>query len=341
MPKRRFPAPALLLLTLMGPTTLAAAQPGPAFAYGSATFTRFGTESYQLLHQTGTFDQWLADAYTRSGVPLGNASSLSAALDARRKAVLAASGLQRLQLERDTASWAHRFIKKAVPKFSLERGFELANVAGTGERQCLAQSVIIAALLQRAGLQAGAAMVWANPQGQQSNLGHVVTVVRLSSGHDLLVDASDPTPFVQHQGLLLRDAAGIYRFVKPHYASDNSITGYQQADGSGALTPAQTSPLSLSYLRSQFDYYRGERAPGGVLSKSTPEGLQQSVNFLRRSLQDDPHNALASYMLGHAYQKLGQPEQARRQYLQASKLYQQEGHVPAGMQEALKWVNGG
>ncbi len=248
----------------------ATAQIGPNFQYGSAAFAEVAQTSYKVAGLPGSFDDWLAAAYLKTGVPLGDGSgSLSDALDARAAAIRAASGEARIRLERGTATWAHTFIKKAIPKFSLERGFELANVVRTGERQCLAQSFIISALLQRAGMQAGAVMVWANPEGKQSNLGHVVSTVRLSakdggSGNDLLVDASDPTPFMRHQGLLVKTGEH-YTFVKPTYGADDSISGYTSADSGSRLSVAATAPLTLSYLHSQFDYYRGERATGGFM----------------------------------------------------------------------------
>ena len=347
-----FTARALLLALLLNTPALntsalaapAAPTPqiGPSFQFGSAAFGEVARTSYQTVGLSGNFGDWTESAYHKSGVLLGSSGSLSADLDARAAAIRTASGDARVKLERDTASWAHRFIKKAIPKFSLERGFELANVVRTGERQCLAQSFIISGLLQRAGLQAGAVMVWSNPEGKQSNLGHVVSVVRLSSGQDLLVDASDPTPFVHHQGLLVKTGAG-YRFVKPSYTAQDTISGYTVAGSGALLKVADTAPLTLSYLHSQFDYYRGERATGGILGtpvgkappKATPDGLKQSALYFGRALQEDPQNALASFMLGHVLQRQGQPAQALAQYRRADALYLTQGHVPLGVGSAI------
>ncbi|MGY2894648.1 hypothetical protein [Deinococcus sp. UYEF24] len=345
---RRIPL-ALALLTL-APATLAASQTatpqvGPNFQYGSAAFDEVAQTSYKTVGLSGTFNDWIMAAYQKTGVTLGDAASgnLTADLDARAAAIKAATGAARVKLERDTAAWAHKFVKKSIPKFSLERGFELANVVKTGERQCLAQSFIISGLLQRAGMQAGAVMVWSNPQGQQSNLGHVVSVVRLSgmnggSGNDLLVDASDPTPFVHHQGLLVR-SGGRYNFVKPTYEADDTISGYTVADSGTRLSVKATSPLTLSYLHSQFDYYRGERATGGFMGtgvgKATPAGLKQSALYLNRALQEDPQNALASFVLGHVLARQGQNGPAMAQYQKANALYLSQGHVPAGVATAI------
>ena len=352
--------PLALALFALAPVTLAAApvgtqQIGPNFQYGSAAFDEVAQTSYKTAGLSGTFNDWITAAYQKTGVTLGdpatgssatsNSSSgnLTADLDARAAAIRAAGGTARVKLERDTAAWAHRFVKKSIPKFSLERGFELANVVKTGERQCLAQSFIISALLQRAGMQAGAVMVWSNPQGQQSNLGHVVSVVRLSSvnggsGNDLLVDASDPTPFIRHQGLLVRNG-GQYAFVRPTYEADDTISGYTVAGSGSHLSVKATGPLTLSYLHSQFDYYRGERATGGFMGtgvgKATPAGLKQSALYLTRAIAEDPQNALAIFVLGHVLARQGQPEQAMAQYQKANALYLAQGHVPAGVGAAI------
>ena len=335
----------LMVLALTLPLAAQAAAPaitaqiGPNFQYGSAAFAEVVQTSYKVAGQQGSFDDWISAAYLKAGVPLGDsAGSLSEALDARAAAVRAASGEARIKLERGTATWAHTFIKKAIPKFSLERGFELANVVRTGERQCLAQSFIISALLQRAGMQAGAVMVWANPEGKQSNLGHVVSVVRLSGGNDLLVDASDPTPFMRHQGLLVKTGER-YTFVKPIYSQGDSISGYMAADSGTQLSVKATAPLTLSYLHSQFDYYRGERAIGGFMGtgvgKATPDGLKQSALYLKRAVQEDPQNALATFVLGHVLKRQGQLDLAKLQYQKASALYTAQGHTPGGVQTAL------
>ena len=340
---------ALMVLALTLPLAAQAAAPavtaqiGPNFQYGSAAFTEVAQTSYTIAGLPGSFEDWMAAAYLKTGVPLGDSSgSLSEALDARAAAIRAASGESKVKLERGTATWAHTFIKKAIPKFSLERGFELANVVKTGERQCLAQSFIISGLLQRAGMQAGAVMVWANPEGKLSNLGHVVSTVRLNSGNDLLVDASDPTPFMRHLGLLVKTGER-YTFVKPIYSADDSISGYTAADSGSRLSVGATAPLTLSYLHSQFDYYRGERAIGGFMGtgvgKATPDGLKQSALYLKRAVQEDPQNALATFVLGHVLRRQGQLDLAKVQYQKASALYTAQGHMPGGVQTALAALN--
>jgi len=68
-------------------------------------------------------------------------------------------------------------------------------------------------------------MVWKNPEGRESNLGHAVAVLRLK-GRDYLVDPSEPEPFARHQGLF-RLAEGAYRFAEPLYGPDGGIQAYR------------------------------------------------------------------------------------------------------------------
>lgn len=342
---RSLPLSLTLAASLLAPALAAPAVPTPAvLTSGGSNFRALAAESYRLAGLAGDFDIWLARAYTRAGVPLGQAGpSLTAALEARRTELNAASGAERDRLARDTATWAHRFIKKAVPNFSLERGFEFASMAARGERQCLLQSVVIAGLLQRAGLNAGLEMVWKSQSGRESNLGHVTAVLRLPSGAgDLQVDASEPDPFARHVGVLTW-ADGGYRFLTARFAPDGRVTAYTRAqDGTRAKS---VTLLDLPYVRSQFDYYRGERAPGGVLGTgtghATPEGLQASEKFLRAALRDNPQNALAAAVLGNVLRKQGRDAEARAQYLAAGKLYGSQGHLPVQMQANLEWARGG
>ncbi|EYB67210.1 hypothetical protein DEIPH_ctg047orf0012 [Deinococcus phoenicis] len=340
------PLPLLLALTLASPVLAAsaAANPGPAtLTYGDDNFRALAADSYRIAGLPGDFESWLSQAYTSAGVSLGKSgTSLNAALDVRKAELAAAKGAERDRLARDTAAWAHRFIKKAVPKFSLERGFEFANMAGAGERQCLLQSVVIAGLLQRAGLNAGLEMVWKSLSSQESNLGHVTSVLRLPSGAgDVQVDASEPEPFARHQGVLTW-ADGGYRFLTPTFAADGRMTAYKRADNSAQVKTV--SFLDLHYIRSQFNYYRGERAVGGVLGtgtgRSTPEGLKLSEKYLRAALGENPSNALAASVLGTVLRKEGREAEARAQYLAAGKLYAAQGHTPVSVQANLKWARG-
>lgn len=333
-----------LTLALLGATLAAPVQAD--LSYGGKNFNALAAESYKLAGLQGNFTDWLDAAYLKVGLPLKSGTAkgqtLGAALDARKAELKAAKGQAKDALARETAVWAHIFIKKVVPKFSLERGFEFASIAQTGERQCLLQSTIIAALLQRAGLSAGLVMVWNSQSGQESNLGHVTSVLRLPGGAgDLEVDASDPTPTAKHRGVLAW-AEGGSRFLKASFGPGDVITAYARADGRGTVKPAELSFLSLGYARSQFDYYRGERAIGGLLGtgtgKASAEGLKLSEKWLKAALAEEPNNALAAGVLGNVWRKEGRNTEARAQYLKAAKIYAAQGHTPAGMAANLNWA---
>ena len=338
--------PALLLGSVQAAAPSLPATPADArYAYGSPEFGALAQTSYQLnaLSSPG-FTAWMESKYADARLPLEGAKTLAAGLDARQAALELASGAQRDRLAQDTAQWTHTFIKKILPKFSLERGYEFAAAVQGGQRQCLLQSVLIAAMLQRAGLDAGAVMVWQNDKGRESNLGHVVALLTLPSGKAaLLDDASDPKPFMTHQGLMLRDGQ-TYRFVHPVYTGEQ-ISAFRRADNQGPVTLAAARPLDLAYLKSQFDYYRGERAPGGFMGaggtgngKRDPAGLKQSALFLQSAVKNNSRNALATYVLGLVERQQGQLAPAKAHIRAGAALYQAQGHLPAGPEDALKWA---
>ncbi len=88
-----------------------------------------------------------------------------------------------------------------LPKFSLDRGYEFRHSVDRLERQCFLQSVLIAGLMQRMGMEAGVVMIYRNQKGEASNLGHATVVLKLDNGRDIMVDASDPHPFMRHRGV--------------------------------------------------------------------------------------------------------------------------------------------
>jgi len=164
-------------------------------------------------------------------------------------------------------------------------------------------------------------------------LGHAVAVLRLPQG-DLLVDASDPTPFVEHRGLFARTTGG-YRFLRPVYGSGHVISAYVDVGRGQSLKPREVAPLPFSFLRSQFYYYRGEQAPGGFLGRPpTPEGLARSEAYLRRALALEPQNPLATYVLGLVLRKAHREEEARPLLERAVKLYEKAGYLPPGPRSA-------
>ena len=338
----------LFPLALLGMSQASAPTPASsdaAYAYNSPAFKALTQDSYAVRDLTSPdFSSWLESKYTDADLPLAGGKTLLAGLAARKAAIAAASGEPRDQLAQDTAQWAHSFIKKILPNFSLERGYEFAYAVKAGQRQCLLQTLLIAALLQQAGLDAGGVMVWQNDRGQESNLGHVVALLRLPSGKAaLLDDASDPKPFITHQGLLIRDGK-TYRFAHPVYSGPR-ITGFTRADTQAPIALSSVQPLDLAYLKSQINYYRGERAPGGFMGaggnysgKSDAAGLAQSATFLQSAVKDDSQNALATYVLGLVERKLGLVAQAKAHILASGKLYRAQGHLPAGPADAVKWA---
>ncbi len=325
------------------PQTCAAPLPDGRYAYGSAAFQSLVQDSYRESRGSGQgpsdFKAWLETSYWGCRVRLveGQDGPLEAVLDRERAILeaLAAPG-PRAREELRFLDGEFRVIKRILPRFTLDRGFEFRYAAEKGERQCLLQSVLIAALAQRAGLDAGIAMVYRNQAGQVSNLGHVVTMARLADGNHVLVDASDPEPFMRHQGLMLRHGAG-YRFVRPEYAGDSArIVAYRWEDGGRREVPGNFQPLDLPYVRSQFYYYRGERQPGAlVLGPRSAQGLAGSARLLEECVRLSPANPLATYMLGRVRQEQGQAQQARVLLVRARDEYLRYGWLPPGPRDAL------
>jgi hypothetical protein len=311
--------------------------------YGSAAFDQLVADSNRTTG-VGTpeeFRAWMNKSFLRaargSGFAEGagtwedviriNADSLGAIADPE----------QRAQRELALGAWLHGAVKKALPNYNLERGFELANVPRRQERQCLMQSLLITSSLQAMGVDAGLAMVNRNADGQYTNNAHVVALVKLSNGRDALVDGSYRTPLVAHQGLMVMMPKGGLRYVRPVYTRDyRQIASYLVLPGLSEAPTEAVRPMGIGFVRSQIDYYRGERIPGGVLAKeASAAGLEGSVRFFRSSLENCPTNPLPAFMLGLACEKAGRRKEAREQFITAHRLYVQAGWVPFAVQEAL------
>lgn len=311
---------------------------GERYPYRSAAFTRFVADSY---HGSGKdpheFTRWFEHAYSTGKVRAAGRESLGLpALLAWKRGQLAgiADPRKRAQAEITFAGWVHKVVKADIPRFSLDRGFEFTNVVKYGERQCFLQSVLIAGLLQSAGMHAGVVMVNQSEAGEESNNGHAVTLVKLPDGRDILVDASEREPFPRHRGLFV--SASGYRYVVPAYDKDDAVIGYRPASGKGMIDVASVRTLDVSFLRSQFDYYRGERALGGILAAHpTPAGLAASASALEKSVRLCPQNPLAVYMLGRALKMQGKRAPALTRFEDAYKLYAKDGWVPPGPAEYL------
>jgi len=320
--------------------TLAQPRAG-SYPYRSAAFTTFIQDSYKESPSQGVqpFYDWLEAAYAKTPaakLPGYQQLSLVEALAQRKQELAALKDVAaRTKLELDTGAWLHKLVKSTILKFSLDRGFEFTYAVTNSERQCLLQSVLIAGMLQDMGIQAGAYMVWKNNKGQVSNLGHVTAIIKLSDGRDVEIDASEPTPFFTHQGIFA-PINGKYQFAQPVFNADNTISAYQVVATGQTVKPAAVTPLSFDYLRSQFYYYRGERAPGGFLAApKTPEGLAASQRFLEQAVQYAPENPLATYVLGSVLLREGQTQAARSYIQKGYQLYQQYGYIPDGPKAAM------
>lgn len=311
------------------------------YPYGGAQFTRFVSESFETVG-SGTasdFYNWFQKAYDESSYKLTGTDSLdlkqALRLQKRRLSEIHTPS-KKAHAELAISAQLHRMVKKTIPKFSLDRGFEFYYTVKNGERQCFLQSVLISGLLQDMGINAGVAMVWRNTRGENINNAHAVCVVKLANNSDVIVDASEPEPFPKQQGLFLR--LGDYRFLRPVYGpSGEKIYYYRTVDGHQKVKPNRVKTLDVPFIVSQFWYYRGERTPGALFSQTrTPEGLEQSVRFLQTSQGASAANPLATYMLGRIYLLQGKQDLAEVQFREAYRLYSKYGWVPDGPSEFYK-----
>jgi hypothetical protein len=315
------------------------------YPYRTPRFSQLVAESYQYGNagDPRDFYRFLEAAYRASSVrgPGRGSLDLPTLLQAAR-ADLNTIGdpARKAAVEKELGIWLHRTVKRTIPGYNLDRGFEFFHAARGGERQCFLQSVLIASLLQSMGVDAGIAMVYRNRRGQEINNAHAVTLVKLANGRDILVDGSYPEPFVAHQGLLVRTPED--RYVDPIYAGRSSeIVAYRAAGDGARIETARARDLSYNFIRSQFWYYRGERAPGGPLAKTkTSEGLEAAARALRTSVKIYGKNALALYMLGRVEMEQGKRNEARRTLEQACTLYMQSGRLLEEPKRLLAVVGG-
>jgi len=310
------------------------------YPYNGRTFRTFVEDSYIEGHKGDPqqFYNWFAAEFAASAPAYKgvNEKDLPGFLNAEKARIdrikdPRARAAEELRL----GEYLHKVIKKLIPLFSLEHGFEFHAVQRLGQRQCLLQAVLIAGLLQQMHVNAGVVMVYRSVRGEYSFNGHVTTLVKLSDGSDVMVDASEQEPLAKHQGILARTTR--FCCLTPVFAKNSSrIAGYQTTFGRRVKT-AEVSPLDANYVRSQFYYYRGERAPDGILSaKPTKAGLAASAYFLEKSVKLSPANSLAVYMLGRTYAAQGKSDIAKARYQQALKLQRSYGWVPFGIYEALR-----
>jgi len=278
---------------LAGALPVANGATTPWYPYGSAAFSGLIADSYRAAGRADPqeFRAWMRQAYREApgGLKRGRELGLEETLRAERQALRSISNpAKRAEAEVERAAWIHQLVKQLIPRFSLDRGYEFRNAVRYGERQCFLQSVLIAALLQDMGCRAGVVMVFRNGRGEESNNGHAVVLLHLPDKTAVLVDASDREPFARHQGLMAR--TGRYRYILPVYGSHSDrIAHYLAASNQRRLATDRVLPLDLPFLRSQFWYYRGERAEGGVIaSHRTRAGLAEGPDAERGTVSGQP-----------------------------------------------------
>jgi hypothetical protein len=310
------------------------------YPYSSERFAQLAAESYRQCtgRESHDFYQRMDEAYERCDARFAGKESLGLMelLRAQKEELDSIASIsEKKRAEVALLSWVHKLVKAIAPRFSLDRGYELYNMAEYGERQCFSQSVLITGLLQEMGVDAGVVMVYRNIEGKEINNGHAVVLAKLPDGADILVDASHREPFVQQKGLLVR-APG-YRYVNPTYEGhSNEISRYKSARERSTIATAFVRTLDFHFIRSQFWYYRGERAKDGILSeRKTMQGLAASRQCLQTSVGLCPTNSLSVYMLGRVYLSEGRVGLARNLLEKAYSLYSRCGWIPEGPRRYL------
>lgn len=325
----------VLFSVVIGVAATASAM--PRYPYAGSTFRAWVAESYRE-HGAGDPARYFAAMDARLQKAEGR--TWAQAIDAWRKQVNGKLGEARAEAEIRVAADAHRAIKRTVTKFSLDRGFEFALMEQNNERQCFSQSVMLAGLLQQAGLRAGVVMVYKNPKGQESNNGHAITLLRLASGRDVQVDCSHAEPFTAHQGLFVA-RGDTFGYVLPRMVTPGvpAISAYNDPIRDIVYRPGQLEPLDLPFLNSMFDYYRGERVPGGFLDpKAGVPGLQRSLKYLVQATQDEPRNPLPWSVRARVELRLGQRAAAQKSVRRAMELHNRFGFMPGGIEALARQI---
>ncbi|MEN6370548.1 MAG: hypothetical protein ABFD64_00910 [Armatimonadota bacterium] len=311
-----------------------------AYPYANEKFDKFVAESYSYRGSNDwrSFYDHMDHIYWKykSGFSGWKGTNLKDMLDSEgNKLNSITDNTKRAKEELAFSAGLHRFIKIGVPNFSLDRGYEFYYMQNRGERQCFLQSMLLAGMLQRAGVNTGVAMVYKNAGGEQSNNGHAVDLVRLSNGHDIILDASEQEPFVKQQGLFVKETH--YAYVNPVFtSSSNEIMGYRSASDNETIALAKVKALDYDFLHSQFWFYRGERAIGGlILMPKTADGLKRSEEVLQTSVKICPENPLSVFTLGRVYIAEDKMDQARESVADARGLYQKFGWMPTGIKEYI------
>lgn len=134
----------LALLLLLPPLAL-------SFPLESPAFHQLVEDSHAQVPGAPPFLPWLKPAYHKGFGPSSHGAYAGDPEKALRQLA------DRPPLE--AATWAFQVVKRLLPRFSLEEGYELAYAALKGERQCLLQDTLVQGLLESMGFTAGIFMV--------------------------------------------------------------------------------------------------------------------------------------------------------------------------------------
>jgi hypothetical protein len=121
-----------------------------------------------------------------------------------------------------------------------------------------------------------------------------------------------------------------YRFVKPVFIpKSTAIQAYRLTATGGTVPISRIRGLDIAFLRSQFVYYRGERAPGGIPSRRpTKAGIAAQSRWFRQSIARCPSNPISTYMLARVDLQTGNTRESRTLLDRAYNLYRAAGWVP-------------
>lgn len=330
-----------MLRTLILAASLLRLSASPGIVYGDATWTALVRDSYAFVGgKPEQFERWLQPAWQKT-----TGKTFKEWLAEKRKELKWASDNPKAtnRAEIKICGELHAALKKTVTKFDLDRGYEFAWMEQRGERQCLLQSVFIAAALQRMGIPAGIAMVWRSPNGAESTLGHVVAIATLPKNQRLVVDASEPSLNVNPQGMFLPVVSpNHYRFVTVSYQKDGTLAYAEDFETHARYSPSQLGTLPVSYVKSQFLFYRAERIVGGLLAQPpTADGLAKSERWMRASAAADPRNPLTTYSVGRVLVREGKVAEAAKWGDRAEALFRSYGYMPPGLVDFQKATHRG
>jgi hypothetical protein len=329
----------------------------PPYPYGGAVFTDFVMDSYKygkkvvatptvaMQYYTGMDAQLQKPAvqkvlakHAEQELPWREKSWTQIVAAFRQEREKTSNVATRRRLEETFLATLHKTIKTQIPTFSLEEGFEFCNAIDKGKRQCFSQSVLLSGLLQAAGMDAGVVMVWKSETGQVSNNGHAISLVTLADGSRLFIDCSEQHPYSTPQGVFMErmDKANNYRFVRPVFVNGEMpvVEKFLQATRSEPVPIPSLTTVNVAFLRSQFDYYRGERTNNGIMtSKPSTQGVREADLHLTRGVQICPQNPLPFYQLARVRYRLGERKDAQERATRAYRLYDSYGYIPDGVQE--------